>query len=115
MKAEALAKLDREFNKGKFDRYAEKMKGEIRKALEIFIWQDDEFAQAVVQGGSFADCIKSVGRGDGFYLSDLAAYKRAVEFYFPGADVECKMRVIVNPQEKDNPDGGITLNFRDFF
>ncbi len=66
----------------------------------------------------------NVGEG----LSDLEAYKRAVQFYFPGADVEFQMKIRVNPHEsgaddsandsgndnaKDN--GGITLNFADLF
>ena len=115
MKEEALAKLDREYAEGKYDRYAEVMKEGVRDALKLFVRQDEEFAQAVVQGGSFSDCMRAVAKDCGRGISDLIAYKRAVEFYFPGADVEFKMRVLVNPQEKDNPGGGITLNFRDFF
>lgn len=39
------------------------IKREVRAALEEFCRQDAEFAQAVVQGGSFQDCLKKVCEG----------------------------------------------------
>lgn len=41
------------------------IKREVRAALEEFCRQDAEFAQAVVQGGSFADCLKKYARAWG--------------------------------------------------
>ncbi len=38
------------------------MKDAVRTALEEFCRQDAEFAQAVAQGGSFAECMKAVER-----------------------------------------------------
>ena len=52
-----------------------------------------EFAQAVVQGGAFADCMKEVAKNCGKAISDLEAFRRAVRFYFPGADVRFHMTV----------------------
>ena len=61
--------------------------------LESFCRQDAEFAQAVVQGGTFADCMKKVAEGVGNCISDLDAYKKAVAFYFPGAKVHMKLTI----------------------
>ena len=61
--------------------------------LESFCRQDAEFAQAVVQGGTFADCMKAVANGVGSSISDLDAYKKAVAFYFPGAKVHMKLTI----------------------
>lgn len=114
MKEQALAKLASEFGKGKYNSAASFMKQPVRDALETFVRQDDEFAQAVIQGGTFEKCMEAVSKNVGMDISDLDAYKRAVNFYFPGADVEFSMRIRVNPY--DNGDNGhITLNFDELF
>lgn len=59
--------------------------------LKAFCKQDEEFAQAVVQGGTLAECMKKVATGVGGAISDLDAYKKAVQFYFPGAEVGMKL------------------------
>ena len=56
---QAVKKLTSEKNSGNYDRYASIMKDAVCEALEGFCRQDAEFAQAVVQGGAFADCMKS--------------------------------------------------------
>lgn len=62
-------------------------------AIKEFCRQEPEFAQAVVQSGSFADCMKKVAAGVGSYISDLEAYKKAVQFYFPGAVVNMQLTI----------------------
>ena len=89
---EAVRKLDKEI-KAVSGRHEEAMKRAVRDALAEFCRQDAEFAQAVVQGGSFADCMKAVAKGVGSSISDLEAYVRAVRFYFPGAGVDVKMTI----------------------
>lgn len=59
---EALKKLQEGAKNGRFDRYASAMKVDVLRQLESFVEQDDEFAQAVVQGGSFEDCMKAVAK-----------------------------------------------------
>ena len=93
MQNEALAKLRVEKNSGSYDRYGNAMKNAVCAALEQFCRQDAEFAQAVVQGGTFAECMKTVAKGCGSAISDLEAFRRAVRFYFPGADVKFHMTV----------------------
>lgn len=62
-------------------------------AIKDFCRQEPEFAQAVVQSGTFADCMKKVASGVGNSISDLEAYKKAVQFYFPGAEIHMALTI----------------------
>lgn len=90
---QAAKKLAAEKNSGSYDRYAGAMKNLIYEKLCIFCKQDSEFAQAVVQSGTFTDCMKEVAKGCGSSISDEEAIRRAVRFYFPGADVKFHMEL----------------------
>ena len=98
---QAKERLDKELKEGKFDRYGNVMKKPVHDALVEFCRQDKEFAQAVVQGGSFADCMKAVAKGVGGSISDLEAYRRAVRFYFPGSDVVFQMKIALCEADKE--------------
>lgn len=89
----AKERLQKESKEGQFDRHASAMKKAVMDALTTFAEQDEEFAQAIAQGGSFTDCMKAVAKGVGASISDLEAYQKAVEFYFPGAKVSFKMQI----------------------
>ena len=65
----------------------------VLNAVQEFCKQEPEFAQAVAQGGSFADCMKKVAAGAGNAISDLEAYRKAVQFYFPGAAVKMQLTI----------------------
>ena len=86
------------------------MAGAVLDAITEFCRQEPEFAQAVVQSGSFADCMKKVAAGVGNSISDLEAYKKAVQFYFPGAVVNMQLTIDLigaaaqNDQPVSNPD-----------
>ena len=89
----------------------------VQAVLMDFCKQDEEFAQAVVQGGSFKDCMAAVAKATGNSISDLDAYKKAVAFYFPGAGIRVNMTIDLCDSVKDVPhiDGpGIVLNLEDF-
>lgn len=90
---QAAKKLEGEQKAGKYDRCAQIMKDRVCETLGTFCQQDGEFAQAVVQGGTFEDCMKAVAENCGRGISDLEAFRRAVRFYFPGADVRFHMTV----------------------
>ena len=112
---QAVEKLDAEYKNGKYNRYAGAMKSAVRDALKDFCRQDEEFAQAVVQGGTFEDCMKSVAKGVSSSISDLDAYRRAVSFYFDGAKVEFQMKITLTPAAvTPTSEHGILLNFEDF-
>lgn len=118
---QAEEKLARELKAGKFDRYGQIMKQAVHDALLDFCGQDEEFAQAVVQGGSFEECMKAVGKcvkGSG--ISDMEAYGAAVRFYFPGAEIRVTMQIdllaSVRGDEpiEDKPEG-LVVDLSDFF
>ena len=90
---QAKRKLEAEKNAGSYDRYAGAMKDDVCRTLDLFCRQDAEFAQAVVRGGTFEDCMKAVAKSCGQHIPDIEAYRRAVRFYFPGADVKFHMTV----------------------
>ena len=58
-----------------------------------FCIQNSKFAKAVVEGGSFADCMTAVAKGVGNAISDVDAYKKAVQFYMPGAEIVVQMQI----------------------
>lgn len=91
------------------------MKGPVRDALLEFCRQDEEFAQAVAQGGSFKDCMSSVAKGVGSSISDLEAYRRAAAFYFDGAKIQFHMTIQLTPAKTGPDRGGILLDLSDFF
>ena len=85
----------------------------VREALEKFCEEDGEFAQAVAQGGSFPECMKAVAKGVGGSISDIEAYRKAVQFYFPGAEIETTMHVRLCGD--DAKPEGLLLKLDDFF
>lgn len=103
---QALKRLEKE-DKTVTDRHGAAMKGAVRRALESFARQDEELAQAIAQGGSFADCMKRVAEGvKNGSISDLDAYRRAVEFYFPGAAIRTTMEIDVCPNRVQEQPAG---------
>ena len=100
---EALRKLADGVKAQLGNRHAEAMKRAVHDALADFCRQDGEFAQAVAQGGSFADCMNAVAKNVGSSISDVDAYRRAVQFYFPGADIRVQMTVDLCASVTDAP------------
>ena len=93
------------------------MKQAVKDALLSFCDQDEEFAQAVVQGGSFSDCMTAVAKVVGSSISDLEAYEKAVRFYFPGARIRLSMTIdlIGDAAHEEGSPRGIVLDLADFF
>lgn len=87
----------------------------VAQTLRDFCDQSEEFAQAVSQGGSFQECMNHVARGVGNAISDFEAYKKAVQFYFPGADIRMQMTIdlIGGAGELEKKPEGIILNLED--
>ena len=116
----AEEKLQEELKSGKFDRYGQVMKNEVQEALVEFCRQDEEFAQAVAQGGSFTECMSDVGKGvKNGAISDMAAYGRAVSFYFPGAKIRVEMNIDLVGEAAGETDSaekaGVVLDLSAFF
>ena len=111
---QASARLNDEYGKVKGQK-ENVMKSSVRDALLEFCRQNEEFAQAVAQGGSFPDCMAAVAKGVGGSLSDLEAYRRAASFYFDGARVNFTMSIQLEPAVVEPQQTGILLDLSDFF
>lgn len=117
----ARDKLDREWKSGKYDKYAQVMKDDVRDALTGFCRQDEEFAQAVAQGGTFEECMKAVAKCVKWSgVSDMEAFGAAVKFYFPGAGIRVTMEIdLLAEVRKDEPEkprsDGLVIDLSDFF
>ncbi len=115
---QADEKLAKEI-KGISDQKGLIMKEPVRKALLDFALQQEEFTQAIVQGGSFADCMRKVCAGVGNSISDLEAYSRAAAFYFPGCKIRMQMSIdLIGDAASAQPESGrkgLILNLSDFF
>ena len=111
---QAEARLKDEF-KTVTGRYELAMSSAVRDALLEFCRQNEEFAQAVAQGGSFRDCMTAVAKGVAGSISDLEAYRRAASFYFDGAKVQLTMSIQLTPAEPEESRSGILLDLSDFF
>ena len=85
---EALNKLA-EGKKNVFGSKEKAMAPFVAAQLETFCRQSGAFAQAVANGGTFSDCMKEVGNS----ISDHDACKKAVRFYFPGAEVKMQLTI----------------------
>ena len=102
---QAIEKLQKE-KKSVIGRHETIMAPAVSDKLEDFCKQDAEFAQAVVQGGTFAECMRKVASGVSSHISDLDAYKKAVQFYFPGAEVKMQLTIDLvgaAEEERDQP------------
>lgn len=64
------------------------------RTLKDFCNQEVEFLQAVEQSGkSFQNCLDEVVKGIKGSISDLEVYTKAVKFYFPCAEIRCRMEI----------------------
>lgn len=96
----------------------------VQEALSDFCRQEAEFAQAVLDNdGGFGDCLREVVKNTGSCLSDVEAYRRAVHYYFPGAEVRVTMRVdlvgkaadLQSAEKTAEPAGALNLSLDDLF
>ena len=98
----AVERIKKEANGAKLSQKGKAVSSAVIKALSDFCKQNSEFAQAVEQSGkSVAECIESTVKGCGNSIPDIDVYRRAVQFYFPGATVNFSMTV-------DLGDGGFS-------
>lgn len=118
MKTEAITKIEEGLKAYKGDQYGRVMAPYIAGILKDFCGQNEEFAQAVVQGGSFEDCMKAVVKAvQKQAISDLDACRAAAGFYFPGSVVEFHMSIHMSrfeAEEGRSAEDGIVLRLEDF-
>ena len=64
---------------------------------------------------TLADCCKEILKGVNNHISDIEVYKRAAKFYFPSAEVEFTMNIVVVEGDKKNNNQKISISFDDLF
>ena len=99
---QAKGKLQETFGKVR-EAKAKAMAGPIRDAMLNFAHQNEEFAQAIAQGGDFSACMAAVAKGVGSSISDIDAYRKAVKFYFDGASIHAELRIQLEPEADSAP------------
>ena len=88
-RAKAKTKLEGENKAFKGSREARAVRDYILKTLIYFADQEPRFAEVVCNTKrTFSECCAAVVHNAGGMISDLDAYRRAVQFYFPNAEVE---------------------------
>ncbi|MBO4854064.1 MAG: hypothetical protein J5482_02815 [Oscillospiraceae bacterium] len=92
---DAIKKLKAEKDVKACSREGELMAPYVARALQEFCRQSETFAEKVACGGSFEECMKSVGeKVKNHMLSDLEAYCWAVKYYAQGWDVKFQMEIV---------------------
>lgn len=101
----AIKKLSEEKKKFSGEKKEEAMMPAVYSTLVNFCKQDPEFAQAVAQNEkTLTDCLAAAAKDTGSAISDIDAYKKAVNFYFPGADIKCTMTIdLIGAAASDTP------------
>ena len=92
---------------GKFkDRFASVIAEPVKRALQEFCRQEEEFARAVIDGGSAEDCINTVAKdiSKKQAVSDPEVFQTAAEYYFPGAVIEYRMIIHMSKYELEKPE-----------
>lgn len=89
-------------------RYQQAVAESVCTALMEFCRQEPEFRQAVEQSGkTFQDCLDECIKGVKGSISDIELYRKAVSFYFKGADISFSMKIMLSSDEKTD---GLSLS-----
>ena len=97
-------KLDAEMKEKVQGRHASAVRPSVYEKLLAFSEQSEEFAQAVLDcEKTINDCCEAAMKGCGSSISDLEVYRKAVEFYFPGSDVEMTLTINLSADAEKNP------------
>lgn len=87
--------------KSKYSMKAKVMATSTLEAITEFCRQSEAFAEAVHDNPkTFCDCMESIAKSVGNSISDLDAYKKAVKFYMPKAEINLTMTIITSEKEK---------------
>lgn len=98
---QVIEKLGREIGDVKGDRAADIMKQAVKDTLISFCSQNEDFAAAILgSDNAFKDCMKEVAKDFQNGISDYEAYRRAVKFYLPNAEIEFQMKIRTKAHDK---------------
>lgn len=95
----AIEKIYKEIEEFKGDKYGQVIYKPVAEALKQFC-DNERFAAAILESDkTLSDCCKDVTKGVTKSLSDIDAYRKAVQFYFPEANVKFDMRIILSGED----------------
>lgn len=95
----AISRLTDELAQVKGDRYVEVTKNSVAEALMDCCNKSEAFAAVVADSPhTLSECMASICKGLGSSISDIELFRRAVQFYFPTANV-CFDVTITMPSE----------------
>ncbi len=78
--------------------------------------ENETFGLAIQESEStLTDCCKEILKGVNNHISDNEVYKRAAKFYFPSADVEFSMNIVVSNDDKKSNNQKISISLDDLF
>lgn len=98
----AKEKLSEELKSFLGDQKAKAISSHVEKTLKEFC-KDETFAKSVeASKKTLSDCCKEIMSNCGNYVSDLEVYKKAAQFYFPGAKVDFTMSIKVDGVVESN-------------
>lgn len=94
----AIKRIDAEIKEFQGDKYGKVIYKSVADALKQFC-ENSKFASAILESDkTLSDCCKVITKGVKQSLSDLEAYRRAAQFYFPNADIKFDMRIILSDE-----------------
>lgn len=93
-RAKVKEKLEAEDKLFTGSRSAQTVQSYVLRALLSFADQEPRFAEVVCNTKrTFSECCAAVVHNAGEVLSDLDAYRKAVQFYFPNAEISFVMNI----------------------
>ena len=93
----ARDKIAEELKSFSGDKYGSAVKEFVASTLTEFSEQNEAFARVVAgTKRSLSDCCKEIMKGCGSHISDIDVYRKAVQFYFPNAEIHMAMTIEIN-------------------
>lgn len=93
-RAKAKEKLEAEDKQFRGSREAMAVESYVLRTLLSFVEQEPRFAEVICgTTRTFSECCAAVVHGAGEMISDLDAYRKAVQFYFPNAEIAFVMNI----------------------
>ena len=98
----AVAKIAKELQEFSGDSKASAVSKFVASTLTHFCEENERFAEVVFKTPrTLSDCCAEIMAGVGSHVSDIDVYRGAVRSYFPNADINFKMEILVTG---DTPD-----------
>ncbi len=98
----AVAKIDQELTDFRGDNKATAVSKFVASTLTHFCEESERFAEVVYKTSrTLSECCAEIMSGVGTHVSDIDVYRGAVRHYFPNADINFKMEILVDGEAPD--------------